>query len=491
MLDLIVWGTIAASFAVTYYLLEKQGYTRGAWTPFFCVLLLVPAWFEKTVSGVGIEPRTACCLAIVLVALLRPMQPGTTYRWLFLDTCLVLVLLSELISELANYELRPMMIPDLMRLIALPYFVGRVLLRSPFDVDDLAKTLCLPVILLSIYAFVEAISHQNPVFELFDSYTWGMKDAVMDRWGLKRAMAFVGHPIYLSLLLSMMLPFLIEVFHQWRATSTPWWGWIPVFLCIVGVVCTVSRSGQIAVLIICAADLFFRFPRFRPALLVIFVLGGATVYFAREEIVSALEQVAGADGESVTIIIKGEAVEYNGTRHRDLLHLVYREEVEQAGFLGWGYHFLNKIPPDHHIPNQFKSIDDHYLILQLRYGTLGVTVFLLFAGVGALCLLRVALDPGHPARTLAGTLFGAFVATTIMLRGVAMEADIGFPWYFLAGFGGRLYGMRLDALAMRGIPHSEYGMHGSGVGMEHSISSGGAFAHPGTPPRTPNSEFRT
>jgi hypothetical protein len=463
MLDVIVWVTIVASFAVTYHLLEKQGYTRGAWTPFFCVLLLVPAWFEKTVVGAGIEPRTACCLAILLVSLMRPMEPGASYRWIFLDTCVVLILLSQLVAELTNYDLRPMMIPDMIRTLVLPYFIGRVLLRSPFDAYDLARTLCLPVVLLSVYAFAESVSHQNPVFDFFPTYTSDLGTSVMFRYGLKRALGMTSHPIYLSLMLSMMLPFLLEIFHRWRLTSTPRWGWAPLWLCLLGIFCTVSRSGQIAAAIILAADLFFRFPRVRPALLVLLVMGGVTFYFGREDLISALEMASGTEAESITIVIKGEAVQYNGTRHRDLLHLVYREDVREGGWLGWGFHFLLKIPLDHHIPSQFKSIDDHYLLVQLRYGRLGVTVFLLFAAVGALCLLRVALDPYHPARTLAGSLFGAFAAVTLLLRGVSMEGDISFPWLFIAGLGGRFYSMRLDALAIR---EAEAGVRGGGRSWE-------------------------
>jgi hypothetical protein len=450
MLEMIVWGTIAMSFAVTFYLLEKQGFTRGGWTPFFCILLLVPAWFEKLIpglGGLGIDPRTACSLALLLMLLLQPVEPGKSHRWLLLDSCLILIVLSQVASQLSNNDLRPMTMPDLMRTVGLPYFIGRILLRSPYDVFEIGRVLCLPIMLVSTYALAEAISHHNLVFEFFDSYTQGLDRSILFRWGLKRAMAMVGHPIYLSLLLSMMLPFVLEVLHQWRTTRFPWWGWMPACFCIGGILCTVSRSGQIAVAMVLLADFFFRFPRYRFPVAVTVIVGTLVVIAARDEIVALLEKSTG-EAESATemIIIKGEQVAYNGTRHRDLLHLVYADEVEAAGWFGWSYHFLDRIPPTHQIPNQFRSIDDHYLITQLRYGTVGVIVFLLFTAVGGYCFLRVAFDPYHPAATVAGTLFGAFIAVAVMVRGVAMEGDIGFPWYFIAGLGGRLYSMRLDAL---------------------------------------------
>jgi hypothetical protein len=446
MADLIAWSTIVFSFCITYYLIQTRGFPNGAWIPWFAILLLAPAYFEKSlVQSLSIDPRSASACAILLALLVQPIQAGMKPRWLIIDSCFVLFLGSQIVSQILNYELRPLTLPELLRNTGLPYLVGRIFLQSPYDIFPIARLICIPLCLLCGYAFIEAITHHNLLFESFPKFTDRLVDSLLYRWGLKRALATLSHPIYLSLLLAMMLPWTLELFHIWRKKRIPWWAVYMPLIVIGGIISTVSRSGQIAVVIILSSDIFFRFPKIRKPAIACLV-GAIFVFFTfRKELVETLESIAGEDATEQYLVIKGEKVLYSGTRHRDLLHLAYKEEVEQSGWFGWGKG-LTKMPRDPNLPNMLKSIDDHYLITQLKFGTIGVICFVIFACAGAYCLLKVALDRLHPACGIAGSLFGAFVAVAILVRGVSMETDIGFPWFFIAGIGARLYSMRLEVL---------------------------------------------
>jgi O-antigen ligase len=221
---------------------------------------------------------------------------------------------------------------------------------------------------------------------------------------------------------------------------------------VAAAVVTVSRSAQLAVLIVLAADLFFRRPKYRPVMLLVAAVGGLVFVVFREQVLDLLGAYAGEGhvGED-WVVINGVQYDYNGTRHRDLLLLAYEEAIDKAGWFGYGTN-LQDMPRDPEMAIQFVSIDHHYLFQYLRYGVVGTVAFLLFALSGAWNLAREAWARDGPLSDLAAGLFGSFVAVIIMIRGVALSPDFGFTWVFVAGLAASLRARRYAAVTAPAPP---------------------------------------
>jgi hypothetical protein len=142
-----------------------------------------------------------------------------------------------------------------------------------------------------------------------------------------------------------------------------------------------------------------------------------------------------SETEYDTVRIYGVEYEYSGTLHRDLLLLAYQQAVDEAGWIGYGTegNRSKDIPKDPYMDRRFESIDHHYLLHYLKYGYLGMVTFLAFAASVAWNLGREALARDGPLSDLAGGLFGAFLAVTLMVRGVALHSDFGATWLFVGG----------------------------------------------------------
>jgi hypothetical protein len=127
------------------------------------------------------------------------------------------------------------------------------------------------------------------------------------------------------------------------------------------------------------ARVFQAYPRYRSAILFLVAAGGIGFYIGREEIVGWLSQYAEEvkPGDSY-VKINGVLHEYSGTKHRDLLDLVYEEAEEQTGWFGYGT-MMSKMPRDPAMDRRFISIDNHYLMFRLQYGWMGLGLFLCFS----------------------------------------------------------------------------------------------------------------
>ena len=157
----------------------------------------------------------------------------------------------------------------------------------------------------------------------------------------------------------------------------------------------------------------------------------ASLWAFQDAAVEALHRWAGDNqGERETVVIDGREVEYTGTQHRLLLRLAYRRTLENAGWLGYG---LREPPLDPDTDEIFRSIDDHYLMFQLRHGLLGVGCFVALALVALMRLWRAAWSRAEANAVFAAAMFGALAGVTLMLNSVWLSPDLGPAWVFSVG----------------------------------------------------------
>jgi hypothetical protein len=320
----------------------------------------------------------------------------------------------------------------------------------------MSRTLPLLVVVvsvLSVFALVEAVSHTNLLAKLSDK-TWTLLDRAEGyRWGLKRAQGTTNHPIYFGLLLTLTLPWMLHAGREALAGRAPrWWIAAPI-LAIAGAFATVSRSAHIAIIVVIAADLFFRRPNYRLPMFLILIVGGACFLVFREEILDRTGAYAGeSDVGEERVKIFGVEYDYTGTRHRDLLLLAYEPAIDDAGWFGYGTNLREnqrmKDKLDNYMDRRFEvSIDHHYLVHFLRYGYLGTVIFIAFGLMAAWNLGREAFARAGPLSDLAAGLFGAFVAVAVLVQGVAMAFDFGATWLFVAGLAASMSARRKARLA--------------------------------------------
>jgi hypothetical protein len=444
MLDALGWAAFAGGLVGTLVLMADRGFKDGMRLAWFLATLAVPGWFYVIFRSITLDAMTGVAVATFAVLLARPFT-GLRTTWVVSDFLVALLVLSAIAADAVNRILIPGTVLELVRIWLFPYLLGRLFLSTW---EDMGRTLPAVVVLaaaLSVFGLVEAVTRTN-LLAVASGKSWELLEKSEGfRWGLKRAQGTTNHPIYFGLLLALTLPWVLMAYRAALRHAAPrWWLAVP-FLLVAAAFVTVSRSAQLAVLIVLAADLFFRRPRYRPVMLLITAVGGLAFVVFREQVLDLLGAYAGeSEVGQDWVVINGVEYEYTGTRHRDLLLEAYQEPIAKAGWFGFGT-VLQDIPIDPEMPVQFQSIDHHYLLQYLRYGVVGTAAFFLFALSGAWNLAREAWARDGPLSDLAAGMVGAFVAVIVMIRGVALSTDFGFTWLFVAGLGASMRARRYVA----------------------------------------------
>jgi hypothetical protein len=443
MAEALGWAAFLLGFVGTLILISERGFRDGMRMAWFLATLAVPWWFTVGFRSVALDGVTGMSLATFVAMFGRPFH-GNRSTWMLSDLLLGVVVVVAIISDALNRVLIPGTIVELVRSWVFPYLIGRLFLTTWDGIDRVLPTVMMLGAILSGLALFEAVTHWN-VPALVTGKKWDILETGEGfRWGLKRAHVITNHPIYFGLLICMTLPWLLlGARAAMNQQGRRWWIAVP-YLAVAAAFATVSRSAQIAVLIVLAADQFFRRPTYRLPMLLVGAIGGIVFLLFREQILDLSGAYAGeSDAMQERVKIYGIEYDYTGTRHRDLLVLAYEEAIDRAGWLGYGT-AMQDMPKDPYMDPRFLSIDFHYLIHFLKYGYLGMATFAAFA-IGVMWnLAREAWTRAGPSADLAAGLFGAFAAVAIMLRGVAFSFDFAATWLFVAGLSASLWARRVS-----------------------------------------------
>ncbi|HEX3151191.1 MAG TPA: hypothetical protein VHR66_24145, partial [Gemmataceae bacterium] len=292
MADALGWAAFVGGLIGTLVLMADRGVKDGLRLAWFIATLAVPAWFTVSIRSIGLDAVTGIALATWIALLTRPFT-GVRTKWMMSDLLLGAMILSCIVADLKNQLLIPGTVLELVRTWIFPYLLGRVFLTSW---NDMGRTLPVVMVLatvLSVFGIVEALTHTN-ILAVATGKSWELLDKAEGfRWGLKRAQGITNHPIYFGLLLALTLPWVLMGYRAARERQAPRW-WIAVpYLVAAAAIVTVSRSAQLAILIVLAADQFFRRPTYRPYMVLMAIVGVIVFLVFREEALDLLGAYAG------------------------------------------------------------------------------------------------------------------------------------------------------------------------------------------------------
>ncbi|MGF1583280.1 MAG: O-antigen ligase family protein [Gemmataceae bacterium] len=404
----------------------------------FIAALLTPVWIIDSTTSLKLDFRSAAAIGS-LAGFVLASKVDLPKRWLLADTIASLLAMCIVFAQFRVGPFGPLTAPDILRRWLLPYVVGRLLFRSVRDIKELMPVLSYILMIISVYAIVEAVTKIHLVNKILGKTYGLLEQGEGYRMGLKRAQGFTDHPIFFGALLVLLLPWAFECMRQAGTGEGPKW-WHAVPLVVVGALFgTVSRGPQLAGILTTSLVVFFRFRKWRLAMLLLGLVTVCGVYYGKDRIMEALGKVAGESDEDVRIIlIDGEEVEYTGTKHRVLLLSVYRNAIENAGWLGYGFH-LRGVEVEEHLANRFGSIDCHYILFLLRYGYLTLALFVALGVCSLWCLVPIAWNPELPHSFLAAGLVGAIGSVMLVLASVWFAPDFGTMWLFSAGVASSLH----------------------------------------------------
>jgi hypothetical protein len=330
-----------------------------------------------------------------------------------------------ILSDARAGDFRPMTAPVYLMNWLLPYLVGRFFLRSPADLAGALRPMAAGLLVVSVMTVLEAVTRINPWDVI------GLRNAVDEgsiRAGLLRARASLGHPIYLGMMLALLHPWAFEAARRARAGIGPkWWRSLPWAqgLAVVGTVC---RGAILAMLGTCFGLAFLRHPRWRVPLAASGLLGLVLILATKDILFAKALELGNEDMEHAVTIGDKEYV-YNGSLHRLLLFDVYWQPLTEAGLFGYGHHMGDIDVED---LGNFWSIDSHVIDFTLRFGYVGMGLFILLT-LSSLAALARAARTGGEAANFAGALAIALLTVTLSLFSVAFQLDYGVAWLFLAG----------------------------------------------------------
>lgn len=421
---------LAAVIATLLISLVVGGTGLAARVAWVCAML-APAWLARSVGSLTIDLRFVTLFLLIPICLFG----GSWIRgWTLIDALVVCLAVVGIVSLQRSESLSPSECLAIISIWIVPYLMGRLVIRDLSDLNRLLPLACYVCIFLSTWSIVESTTKVNPLNVL--AGRGGSRISEQNyRMNLRRAEGPLGHPIYFGLSLAMMFPWAVEGARRAWNNQLPKPLLLTPLVCAGGVFCTVSRGPMLVLIVSAGSALFFGQPAWRMPLGIMAVLAIVLMVTAWPLVVDQLETVSG-ENFGATVTIGGEEYEYSGTKHRTLLYVAYSQALQDAGWFGhgkWGSKHEHMLYLEPHLRRTFRSIDNHYILLVLNWGVVGLAAFLAFGitAIGAGVRLAFAINPQH--RVLLGSMSATVAAVMLLLLTVWFSSGFGFSWLCYLG----------------------------------------------------------
>ncbi len=414
-------------------LAASQGQRTALWAA-WSLTLLVPTWDTTTILSLEFDLRTIAGFTVVACFVTMPFV-SMFRRWLLCDTLMLAAVCSQWLSMAVSDTLSPTVFLVPITHLLLPYLFGRLAISRLEDVRGFLRWLAYVIVAMGSLAVVESFTHVNLIDSVFG--TASFSDV---RFDFSRAHGPMSHPIYFGMAFALLFPWAAWGAVLARRGEAPrWWLVLPIF-CAIGVLSALSRGPTIVLIGTLGCAVFFLRPRAR-----LWLAGGAVAFgiliaVAGDRVLDGLrftETSGGREKEPLRVAIDGKMVEYDGTLHRILLFEYYGEAVWEGGMLGQGppkAGETDELTSTGDLSSVMGSVDNHYLFYTLRYGFLGIGLFIWVASCGLYYTGREAMDATRPGQAFTAAHFGSLGMVTLLLLTVWFSTDFAWVWLFSLGY---------------------------------------------------------
>jgi hypothetical protein len=430
-----MWSvSFLALVAICLWQAWRRGPNLAVGTTSMCALF-VPTWLKADLWGMPLDLRVASGIAALTMYCFHRRAVFRT-RLGIVDWAAIGLVVIHLISDWTNDGFSWLVPLRAYGEWAIPFLLGRVAIQSWDDARAILPFAVVIGMLFGVCACIECAARTN----LFESF-FGIREIelsarTLERWGIRRACGPTYNPIYFGTLQLLLFPWsLFAVAAAIRGDCSRFWFFSPVML-LLGIICTMSRAPVMGVFIVLYVVAVVMSARWRPWLLGVAILGSVLIVANYK---AAMETLNLSSGESqivpTTIVVDNEEVQYTSTLHRIHLFRIFKPAIERAGLFGFGTDRTSVFPPlvpyskaDEKAIRLVWSVDNEFILIVLRFGYLGLAMFLLVGLSATVESVRLSQRAGLRRGMIAAGIAGALLATLMLMMTVWMPHDYGF-WY--------------------------------------------------------------
>jgi hypothetical protein len=419
--------------------------------------LLVPVWVTWEIASLPIDVRIASVIVVLLAYCVHPRT-----RWhgplVLADFVVVALLLVHVLSDTLNDGFDPIVLLRAYGEWGMVYVAGRLAVQEPGDLNRLLPIVAGVALVLAGWSVVESVAGVNPADYVVGQRFLELGRYNEQRWGLRRAEGPLRHPIYFGALLMLLFPWVLQVATTYaqRQNRRAWWA-APALM-VAGVVGSMSRGPALGLGAMGYFLALVRHPRWRRALVVAGVSGAVLLFVGRDTTLRLLHVLSHEQQQShkPTLVVDGQPVEFTGTTYRLLLWKIYAKPMARAGWLGFGTNRTTGFPPlvpfganDVATLKRFEFVDNAYILIDLRFGLLGVLCLVALVSSSGVYFLRLSRLPASSISLFCAAMASTFAAFALLLFTVWLPHDFGFLFLWTAGISSGLWASSRRTTALR------------------------------------------
>ena len=340
-------------------------FTKPVWSiVVYCVIL---AWYPIYLTvQVGSIDFTACRIVILAIYLNLFLRRGldNQLRLIWLDKLVMIYLVCQFVAGAANVAVGELLenLSGAAFDIVLPYFAVRLIVNNKKQYLTLLKSILVITAPLALVGMYESLTGHNPVGFLQQYCPWWSGALLMPnpRSGLYRAFFCFPHPITFGLFFATLGPVCAGLLHSIKANKLPYI--VGIGLMALGIFSSMSSGPFMVALFAIAFIAVYRYREYSKAMLVSAILLCLLV-----EIISNrhfFEVVDRFTLNSATAWYRSKLIE------------VALFEGGMAGHWLTGFGFQDPGWGPMMDGNAHTDIVNHYILVLVRYGLVGLVPFL-------------------------------------------------------------------------------------------------------------------
>lgn len=412
--------------------------------------LLVPTWVVIDLFGFS----TGCTLVATIVALgAYCVHPKAQFRTSLgpADWTIIGLMLVHLWSDTAQVGFSFGLLLRIYGEWFVPYVAGRLAVDSSEDVRGLLPFALTAIGVMSVVSLVQGLSGVDlfeAVFGRGEITRWADK---LKRWGMHRAYGPMKHPNYFAMAQLLLFPWTVLAAWLSRRYRAPQWWMAWPLVAAVGIFFPLSRAAQGALVLACVFGWVLTVGSRWVVGITIGSLVAGGLALQSGVMLDVLDAWGGSlkeRGGEQTVVIEGQETRVTSTNNRLLYFSLYKTAMQRAGFLGFGTEAVTGFPVNVPIGQQdletmkrLWTVDNAFLLMDLRFGILGVTLFLAWCGSVVWTWIRLLLEEigGVELRGYLAAMAGVAIVMPLAMMTIWMPPDFGFVYLWTGGIAAGLY----------------------------------------------------